>query len=123
MERRTKLKPKRVKFIQEYLKDFDGTNAAIRAGYSEHSARFIASRLLINPEVKKELDRRQAEIAKKYEIRTDFIVQTLMDLIADCKVDEDRHHLIKSLDMLNKMGGKYSHTVVNQTPDQPLFPD
>jgi phage terminase small subunit len=38
-------------FIAEYLKDFNATQAAIRAGYSKRSARSIGSELLTNPDI------------------------------------------------------------------------
>lgn len=123
MERRQRLKAKRLKFITEYLKDFDGTASAIRAGYSEHSARFLASRLLANPDVRAELEQRQKESAKKFEIRREKIVEKLNTLVDECVTDKDRKTLIKALDMLNKMSGQYSQTIVTVNPEQPLFPD
>ena len=39
------------KFCVEYVKDFNGTQAAIRAGYSDNNADAIASRLLRNVKV------------------------------------------------------------------------
>ncbi len=123
MTRHQRLKAKRLKFIQEYLKDFDGQAAAIRAGYSAHSARFLASQLLANKDVKAELEYRQRQNKIKYEIRREFTVEKLMKLIDECETDKDRKTLIKALDMLNKMSGQYSHTVVNLNPEQPLFPD
>ncbi len=123
MERKSKLKPRRIKFIQEYLKDFDQTAAAIRAGYSAHSARFIGSQLMVNPEVKKEYEIRYAEYKKKYEIRRESIIEKLNKLIDECESDGDRKYLVASLEMLNKMSGNYSHTVITQTAEQPLFPE
>lgn len=123
MTRHQRLKAKRLKFIEEYLKDFDGQAAAIRAGYSAHSARFLASQLLANKDVKAELNQRMKENKAKNEIRRDFIVEKLMKLIAECESDKDRKHLTKALEMLNKMSGQYTHTVVNLNPEQPLFPD
>lgn len=38
--------PRRAAFVREYLRDFNGTAAAIRAGYSTNTARAQASRLL-----------------------------------------------------------------------------
>lgn len=121
--RQIRLKAKRIKFVQEYLKDFDGTAAAIRAGYSEHSARFLASRLLANKDVKAEIDQRIKENQAKHTIRREFIVEKIMKLIDECETDKDRKHLTKALEMLNKMSGQYTHTVVNINPEQPLFPD
>lgn len=121
--REKRLKPKRLKFIEEYLKDFEGTGAAIRAGYSAHSARVMASKLLSTPDVKAELDQRIKEYQKKNTIRREFIVDKLMKLLEDCETDKDRKTIIKSLDMLAKMSGQYIHTVVSVNPEQPLFPD
>jgi phage terminase small subunit len=123
MQRRSKLKPRRIKFIEEYLKDFDGTAAAIRAGYSAHSARFIASELLANTEVKAEYEIRLAEYKKKNEVRREKVLDKLNKLVERCEEDDDRTHLIKSLDMMNKMAGQYVQTVITKTEDQPLFPE
>jgi phage terminase small subunit len=123
MERRSKLKPKRIKFIEEYILSNNGTAAAIKAGYSAHSARFIASELLANAEVKAEFEIRYAAYKKKNEIKREFIVENLMQLISECKNDNDRKHLTKSLDMLAKMSGQYIQTVINKIEDQPLFPE
>jgi phage terminase small subunit len=43
---------KRQAFVEEYLKDFNATRAAIRAGYSERTAYSQGQRLLKNVEVK-----------------------------------------------------------------------
>jgi len=42
------LTPKQSLFVIEYLKDLNGTKAAVRAGYSEKTANEQASRLLTN---------------------------------------------------------------------------
>jgi phage terminase small subunit len=45
------LTPKQARFVVEYLKDLNGTQAAIRAGYSESTARQQACRLLTNADI------------------------------------------------------------------------
>lgn len=45
------LNPRQRRFVVEYLIDFNGTKAAIRAGYSEKGAANTAYDLLINPEI------------------------------------------------------------------------
>src|SRR5215469_712024 len=42
------LSPRVQRFVAEYLRDFNGTQAAIRAGYSPKSARSQASHMLRN---------------------------------------------------------------------------
>lgn len=55
------LKEKKQAFIREYIIDFNGTQAAIRAGYSEKTAQEQASRLLSNVIVKQEVEKLIAE--------------------------------------------------------------
>ena len=54
------LTPKQERFVSEYIKDLNATQAAIKAGYSEKTAGAIGSRLLkdvkISAEVKKRLE-------------------------------------------------------------------
>ncbi len=53
-------------FIQEYLVDLDGTNAAIRAGYSPKAARQYGAYLIRRPDIaaaiQKEMDDRAARL-------------------------------------------------------------
>ena len=58
----TNLPPKRERFCQEYAIDHNGTQAAIRAKYSEHCAQQQATDLLSNPLVQSRI----AEIEKEY---------------------------------------------------------
>lgn len=48
---------KRRLFVREYLKDFNATQAAIRAGYSEHTATKQGARLLTFVDVRDAVDR------------------------------------------------------------------
>lgn len=116
------IRPQRLKFIDEYFVDFNATQAAIRAGYSPYCADVLGSQLLSSPKVAAEVARRKEEYKKKYEIRREFIVEKLFKLIQEAESDSDRATLIKSLDMLNKMAGNYTSTVVNINMEQPLFP-
>jgi len=123
MERRSNLKLKRSRFIDEYILSFDGKAAAIKAGYSEHTAKVIASQLLANAEVKAEFEIRYAAYKKKNEVRREKVLDKLNKLVERCEEDDDRTQLIKSLDMMNKMAGQYVQTVITKTEDQPLFPE
>lgn len=46
------LKGKQRRFVEEYLRDLHGQNAAIRAGYSKETARSQASRMLTNVNIR-----------------------------------------------------------------------
>lgn len=54
---------KQIRFVHEYVKDWNGTQAAIRAGYSENSAHVQASRLLSDVKVLQAIEERKEELA------------------------------------------------------------
>lgn len=56
------LRRKQLKFIEEYLVDFNGTQAAIRAGYRPSAARAIGSENLTKPDIIKALAERTQEL-------------------------------------------------------------
>ena len=81
---KSKLTPQMTKFCEEYIVDFNGTKAAIRAKYSKKSARSKASQLLTNVNV-------QAEIKRLIKIRADkvgFNAEKLLRILSE-DVDAD----------------------------------
>lgn len=56
-----KLTAKQQRFCDEYLIDLNATQAAIRAGYSEKTARKIGQENLTKPDIKSYIDVRMAE--------------------------------------------------------------
>lgn len=56
------MNPKQARFVAEYLKDSNATQAAIRAGYSKGSAQVTGSRLLSNAMVAEAIQKRAARL-------------------------------------------------------------
>lgn len=56
-----KLTAKQQRFCDEYLIDLNATKAAIRAGYSEKSARQMATENMSKPSIKEYIGKRMAE--------------------------------------------------------------
>lgn len=69
------------RFCEEYIRDLNGTKAAIRAGYAENSARFTASDLLTNPNIQARVATLKRERAERNKITTDDIVAKLWDIV------------------------------------------
>lgn len=65
-------------FCQEYLKDLNGTQAAVRAGYAENSANEQASRLLANANISERVQMLMQSRAKRIEIDSDMILKELL---------------------------------------------
>lgn len=64
-------------FCQEYIKDLNATQAAIRAGYSEETARSIASENLSKPDIKAEIDRLKLERSRDTKIDANWLLTRL----------------------------------------------
>ncbi|PJL44737.1 terminase small subunit [Stenotrophomonas maltophilia] len=71
------LTPKQQRFVQEYLQDHNGTQAAIRAGYSEKTAKQQGSRLLTEPRIQAAVRAGQKKVAKKAEVTVDSLMAEL----------------------------------------------
>jgi len=69
--RRTTLTPKQSAFVREYLVDHNGTQAAIRAGYSPSSARTAAGELLAHPVIHGHLAREAGARQDRLELQAD----------------------------------------------------
>src|SRR6056297_3769880 len=70
---------KRDAFCSEYLKDRNATQAAIRAGYSEKTAKEQGYRLLTNVHVKARINELMRERAQRLEIETTDVLQRLWE--------------------------------------------
>lgn len=70
-----KLNDRQRRFCDEYLKDLNATQAAIRAKYSSKTAGQIGERLLRNVEVAKYLKERMADREKRTEITQDMVLR------------------------------------------------
>lgn len=75
-----KLNSKHKRFIEEYLKDFNGTKAAIRTGYSPKTAAVQASQLLRNPNVKEHLEKRDKEITEGLKLSSSRTLKEIIKL-------------------------------------------
>lgn len=64
MDEGKQLTGKQKRFCEEYIFDFNGTRAAISAGYSKDTAAVIASENLIKPNIKAYIEELESDLAK-----------------------------------------------------------
>lgn len=74
------LDPRHQRFVTEYLIDLNGTQAAIRAGYSANSAAEQACDLLKNPKIKAAIEEGQKRLQAKLEMNAERVVQRLAEI-------------------------------------------
>ncbi len=77
IENTSELTDKQWVFVSEYLKDFNGTQAAIRAGYSEKTAAEQASRLLTNVKVSEMVKEAVSKKAVEAELSVEWVLKHL----------------------------------------------
>lgn len=71
------LTPKQDRFCQEYLIDLNATQAAIRVGYAEKSARITACKMLTNTNIEERIQQLKKQREKRTEITQDMVLQEL----------------------------------------------
>lgn len=76
-----KLTAKQARFCAEYLIDSCGGRAAVRAGFSAHSADGIACRLLRKPQVAAELARLRAQLAERLQLDAERVLRPLLEIL------------------------------------------
>jgi phage terminase small subunit len=103
------LTPKQERFISEYLIDLNGTQAAIRAGYSENTARAIASENLSKPDIVDAIAEARAKVAEKAEWSAVERLEALKR-IALANEAEDARVAVSAISEANKMQGSHAPT-------------
>lgn len=74
-----KLTSKQLAFAQEYPLDRNATKAAIRAGYSERSAKPRGSECYNNPEIRKLIDAHDEKMQEEIGVTIKEVVQGFLD--------------------------------------------
>ncbi|MCW5783529.1 MAG: terminase small subunit [Nitrospirales bacterium] len=69
---------KQERFVQEYLIDFNATQAAIRAGYGQRSAYSIGQENLKKPEIQAAIQAKQATIQQRLAVEQEDVVRELI---------------------------------------------
>ena len=75
---------KQERFCLEYVIDYNGTKAAIRAGYAEKTANRTASDLLSKPDILARVRQLQEEQAKRLSISSDWVLIRLCETLEKC---------------------------------------
>jgi phage terminase small subunit len=72
-----KLTPRQALFVQEYLKDLNATQAAIRAGYAEKTARVMGPENLSKPAIRDAVDEALAKRSGKIQVDAEWVLAGL----------------------------------------------
>lgn len=107
----TGLTDKQKAFCREYCMDWNGTQAAIRVGYSSDTAREQASRLLTNVNILAFIDYIKSHLEEVAEISKLKVIRTHIDIAYKEEISvKDRQ---KSLDAIAKLLGYESPSKID----------
>ena len=127
-------------FVQEYLKDLNATQAAIRAGYSQHTAYSIGQRLLRNVEVSQAINSAMSERQQRTALTADYVLENLHEIAQRCMqkspvmvkreqaIDDEGRHIwtfdaknaLRALELIGKHMGMFNdhHKEQEETPEE-----
>ena len=77
------------RFVDEYLKDLNATQAAIRAGYAAKTANANAARMMVNDGIQEAIEARQQTRVERVELEQDWVVNELRKVAQRCLPVED----------------------------------
>lgn len=100
--------PKHKAFVREYLLDPNATQAAIRAGYSEKTARQQGQRLLTNVNILAAINAAQAKRAERTQIDADYVLRRIIEIDQMDVLDiMDEKHNLKPISEWPKVWRQY----------------
>jgi len=102
-----KLTEKQKAFVEEYLIDYNGAAAVLRAGFDTAHAKKIAYQLLRTPNVKAYLDFRADEKLKKSTLKPDYVIKKVVKAIEEADRDGKPAIVLKGCELLARHLGMF----------------
>ena len=72
-----KLTDKENRFVMEYLRDYNGLQSAIRAGYSKHTAGVIAHQILQRSRVRNKIDEYEKDLSTRFLVSRERLMKEM----------------------------------------------
>ena len=93
---------KQTLFVSEYLVDLNTAQAALRAGYSAHSANDIGYRLLHKPEVAEAIRRAVEARAERLQLSSEDVLRSIVDIRGKAVTGGKLTQALKANELLGK---------------------
>lgn len=117
------LTDKQALFVKEYLIDLNATQAAIRAGYSERTARKIGQENLTKPDIQQAISAQQEQRAERLDVTTDQIEAELAKIAFADNPDYFSTGMtvrttdkLKALELLGRRHGMFTDKIEHDVP-------
>lgn len=96
---------KQARFVMEYLKDQNATQAAIRAGYSGKHVDSVASRLVRKSQVRAAIDSALEKVARKVEVTLESLLEECEEARKTAAADTDGRGMVSATELKAKLTG------------------
>lgn len=103
--------PRQTRFVDEFLIDANGTQAAMRAGYGASGARVAAHRLLTNVAISSAIEARQRADATRLQIDRENVLAGLLGAVEMAREQRNPAGMIAGLREVGKLMGFYTDRV------------
>ena len=107
MTAHTLMTAKQARFVDEYLVDANGTQAAIRAGYGAAGARVAAHRLLTNVAISSAIEARQRVDATRLSVDRNSVLTGLLEAVEMAREQLNPAGMVAGLREIGKLMGFY----------------
>lgn len=87
-------------FANEFVKDLNATQAAMRCGYSEKTSRSQGSRLLTDAAISKRIDELKLERSERTKVDVDYVLKRATMMHEACWDNEDAKNAIAALKLV-----------------------
>ena len=108
-----KLTEKQKRFCEEYLIDLNATQAAIRAGYKQKTARSIAAENLTKPDIALYLQELMQQRSERTGVSADLVLDELRRIAMTEEVEITGKEKLKALELLGKHLGLFQNNADN----------
>lgn len=94
------MNPRQQKFVDEYCVDFNATQAALKAGYSQKTAYSIGQENLKKPEIKQAIEERLQKNVHKNDITVELVLNGIKEIAFGKDVKPNDR--LKAMELLGK---------------------
>jgi phage terminase small subunit len=112
-----KLTVRQRQFAEEYMVDFNATEAVVRAGYNTKYPNRMGYQLLETPGVKALINKLSQERMSKSAIKPDYVIRKVVKVIEQAEMDRNANAVLKGCELLARHLGMFVERTEISGPD------
>lgn len=98
---------KQRRFVEEYVTDFNGSAAVLRAGYNTKYPRRLATEMLGHPGIKAAIDAVTIDRASEYAIKPEYVIKKITKTIEKAEEANNHNAVLRGCELLARHLGMF----------------